>query len=137
MVYRKDWTQPQPGNQGFMRTAKCYGRMVNLGVNDLGSGGVVGMFKLPPFFLVLGSFGKVGNLAASGLSFTIGDPGSPNRYLAASATGVGGGVLGNLASTGFAYPVYSETEVQMTVAAAAVTPVAGILEFYLWGTIFA
>ena len=137
MVYRKDWGQPQPGAQGFMRTAKCYGRKVNLATTDLGAGGVVGMFKLPPFFLVLGCFGKVDPLAASGLTFNVGDPGSANRFLAASAVGVGGGNLNTLAATGFAYPVYSETEVQFAVLAAAVTPAAGVLEFYLWGTIFA
>jgi hypothetical protein len=137
MVYRKDWGQPQPGVQGFLRTAKVYGRKVNIATTDLGSGGVVGMFKLPPFFLVLGSFGKVDALAASGLTFNIGDPGSATRYLSASTAGVGGGTLNTLAATGLAYPVYTETEVQMAVQAAAVTPAAGILEYYLWGTIFA
>jgi hypothetical protein len=137
MVFRKDWTQPQPGALGFMRTAKVFGRKVNIQAADLGAGGVVGMFKLPPFFLVLGCYGKVDALAASGLTFNIGDPGSANRYLAASAAGVGGGTLNALAATGFNYPVYTETEIQMAVAAAAVTPAAGILEYYLWGTIFA
>jgi hypothetical protein len=138
MVYRKDWGQPQPGGQGFMRTSKCFGRKVNLAVADLGAGGVVGMFKLPPFFLVLGAFGKCDPLAASGLTFNIGDPGSANRFLAASAVGVAGSAgFTTLAATGFNYPVYAETEVQFSVLAAAVTPAAGILEYYLWGTIFA
>jgi hypothetical protein len=137
MAQRKDWGQPQPGAQGFLRTAKCFGRKVNIAAADLGAGGVVGMFRVPAYFLILGCYGKVDALAASGLTFNIGDAGSANRYLAASAAGVGGGTLNVLAATGLAYPVYSETEIQMAVQAAAVTPAAGILEYYLWGTIFA
>jgi hypothetical protein len=138
MAYRKDWGQPQPGSMGFLRTGKVFGRKVNLQTTDLGAGGVVGMFKLPPFFLILGAFGKCDALAASGLTFNIGDPGSANRFLAASAVGVGGSTgFTTLAATGLAYPVYSETEVQFAVVGAAVTPAAGVLEYYLWGTIFA
>jgi hypothetical protein len=101
MVYRRDWGQPQPGNMGFMRTAKAYGRKVNIAAADLGAGGVVGMFRLPPFFLVAG------------------------------------GTITTLAATGFNYPIYNETEIQFATAALPGAAAAGILEYYLWGTIFA
>jgi hypothetical protein len=139
MAYRRDWGQPQPGNMGFMRTAKAFGRKVNIAAADLGSGGVVGMFRLPPFFLVLGAYGNVAKLDTGtvALTFNIGDAGSANRYLAASTAGQGGGAITTLAATGFAYPVYSETEILFATVALPGAAAAGILEYYLWGTIFA
>jgi len=140
MVYRRDWGQPQPGGLGFMRTAKAFGRKVNIGVADVSAGGgPVGMFKLPPFFLVLGAFGICPDLdtGTAALTFNIGDPGSANRFLAASTVGQAGGVINTLAATGFNYPVYSETEVMFQVVTPSNVAAAGVLEYYLWGTIFA
>jgi hypothetical protein len=124
---------------GFMRTAKAYGRKVNIAAADLGAGGVVGMFRLPPFFLVLGAYGTVTKLDTGtvALTFNIGDAGSANRYLAASTAGQAGGTITTLAATGFNYPIYNETEIQFATAALPGAAAAGILEYYLWGTIFA
>ena len=138
MVYRKDWGQPQPGGQGFLRTAKVYGRKANIVAADLAAGGVVGLFQLPPFFLVLGAYGNVPDMdTGTGLVFSIGDAGSANRYLASSSAGQAGGVINTLAAAGFNYPVYTPTEVQLSINTPATGAVAGILEYYLWGTIFA
>jgi len=97
------------------------------------------MFKLPPFFLVLGAFGICPDLdtGTAALTFNIGDPGSANRFLAASTVGQAGGVINTLAATGFNYPVYSETEVMFQVVTPSNVAAAGVLEYYLWGTIFA
>jgi hypothetical protein len=139
MVYRKDWGQPQPGGQGFIRTAKVFGRKVNISAADLAAGGVVGMFQVPRYFLVLGAFGNVSKLdtGAVALKFDIGDPGLANRFLAASTAGQAGGTITTLAATGFNYPIYSETEIQFALNTAPGAAAAGILEYYLWGTIFA
>src|SRR5882672_5470637 len=137
MVYRKDWSQPQPGGQGFMRTAKCFGRKVNLQAADLGAGGVVGMFKVPPFFLVLGAYGIVPKLdnGTVALLFTLGDPGNSARYLTGNNVGQAGGTITTIAAAGFAFPTYLETEIQFTVTTPANLAAPGVFEYYLWGTI--
>jgi hypothetical protein len=140
MAYRRDWGQPQPGGQGFMRTAKVYGRKVNIAAIDVqAGGGPISMFKLPPFFLVLGAYGIVPDLdtGTAALTFNIGDPASANRFLAASTAGQAGGTITTLAATGFAFPTYVETEVLFQVVTPANVAAAGVLEYYLWGTIFA
>jgi hypothetical protein len=140
MVYRRDWGQPQPGGMGFMRTAKAYGRKVNLAAIDVqAGGGPIGMFKLPPFFLVLGAYGNCAKLDTGtvALTFNIGDPASANRFAAASTIGQAGGAITTLAATGLAFPTYQETEVLFQVATAANVAAAGILEYYLWGVNFA
>jgi hypothetical protein len=138
MAQRRDWGQPQPGGQGFHRTAKAFGRKVNLLTTDLVTNNVVGMFKLPPFFMVLGMYGIAADLdGAAGLTLSIGEPGLANRFLSASTIGQAGGNLPAMAATGFQFMTYSDTEVQLLIAAGAATPQAGILECYLWGVGFA
>jgi hypothetical protein len=136
MAFRRDYSQPQPGGQGFIRTGKVYGRKVNIQPTDLVASNVVGCFQLPPGFSVIGLYGIVSNLAASGLTFSLGDAALSNRYLNASPLGVGGGTLPVMLATGFLWRTYDATDVQMTINVSAVTPQAGILEFYLHGAIF-
>lgn len=139
MAYRRDWSQPQPGGQGFMRTAKAYGRKVNIVAADLAAGGIVGMFRLPPFFLVLGAYGLVPDMdtGTAALVFSVGDAASANRFLASSTAGQAGGTISTIAATGFAFPTYLETEVLFTVNTPSNVAAAGVLEYYLWGTVFA
>lgn len=138
MAFRRDWGQPQPGGLGFYRTGKVFGRKVNILPTDLVASGVVGCFILPPYFGVVGMYGVVSDIdGGAGLTFSLGDAGMNNRFLSAHAIGQAGGTLPAMAATGFNFRTFAETEVQMTVNVAAVTPQAGVLELYLHGAIFA
>jgi hypothetical protein len=140
MPYRRDWGQPQAGSQGFYRTAKVFGRKVNITAAELGAGGgPVGMFRLPPFFMVLGAYGNAPKMDTGtvALTFNIGDAVNGSRFLAGSTIGQGGGVISTLAAAGFAFQTFAETEVLFQVVTPANIAAAGVLEYYLWGTIFA
>jgi hypothetical protein len=140
MAYRRDWGQPQPGGMGFMRTGKVYGRKVNLAAIDVSAGGgPIGMFRLPPFFMVLGAYGIVPDMdtGTAALTFNIGDTSNAARFLAASTAGQAGGTITTLAAAGFQFQTFAETEVQFQVVTPANVAAAGVLEYYLWGAIFA
>lgn len=134
MVYRKDWSQPQTGAQGFARTVKTIGRRVTLSAGATGddvTGNVLGAFTLPPGFVVTGVL-CVSSAFAAGLVFTVGDPGSANRYITAGAPGA---TNTTLAATGLLYKTFSETEVQITIGTQAAGNVAGTIDLYLIGFI--
>jgi hypothetical protein len=140
MAYRRDWGQPQAGAQGFMRTAKVFGRKVNLATIDVSAGGgPIGMFRLPPFFMVLGAYGNCAKLDTGtvALTFNIGDAVNAARFAAASTIGQGGGAISTLAAAGLAFQTFTETEVLFAPVTPANVAAAGILEYYLWGAIFA
>lgn len=136
MVYRKDWGQPAAGGQGFARTMKAYGRKINLATTDLNlTGNVVGAFLLPANFKVINWIGPAIPAMGTGLKLDIGDAGSANRFLAADGTAAAGGALPVMASTGLFFTTTQDTEVQVKINTQTASPVAGVLEFYIYGFI--
>ena len=135
MVYRKDWGQPQQGAQGFARTMKAYGRKVNLSAIDLGTtNNVIGAFMVPGGFQIVGLIGPAVPALGTALVLSIGDAGLANRYLSGSTIGAAGGPMPAMATTGF-FRTFSDTEIQILIATQSSAPVAGILEFYLYGMV--
>jgi hypothetical protein len=136
MAYRKDWGQPQAGNQGFARTMKCFGRKANIAAADVGTtGNVVGLFSVPANFVVLGVFGSASALGAA-LVFSLGDAGNAARYLTGVTAGAAGGALPTtLAAGGQFFRTTQDTDIQMTVTTQTGAPVAGTIDAYLWGFI--
>ena len=138
MVYRKDWGQPQQGIQGFARNMKAFGRRVNISVADMNTlGNVVGLFIIPGGFVITGMIGP--QVPAFGTSFTysIGDPtsGGNARYLAATS-GAAAAALPAMAAGGLFFRTFTDTEIQLTVTAAATAAqTAGILELYFTGIV--
>ena len=136
MAFRKDWAQPAPGPQGFSRTMKAFGRKVNLSVADLGTtNNVVGLFMIPKDVIITGMIGPAVPALGTALVLSIGDAGSPARYLSASTIGAAGGALPAMATTGMFYRTTADTEVQLLIATQSSAPVAGILELYLTGIV--
>jgi hypothetical protein len=131
MVYRKDWSQPQVGGQGFARTMKTIGRRVNVSATDDVTGNTVGAFTIPAGFVVT-SILCVSSAFAAGLAFTVGDINSANRYL---TTGVAAATNTTLAAAGLLFKAPAETEVLVTIGTQAAGNVVGTLDTYLTGYI--
>jgi len=91
MAYRKDYVQPQQGDQGFARTMKCFGRRINFAVADMTLASVVGAFVLPANFMVLGIFGKTDALGTS-LAVSVGTPATPALLLAGQSLAAAGAI---------------------------------------------
>jgi hypothetical protein len=136
MVYRKDWGQPQAGNQGFARTMKVFGRNINIGVNDLAViNNVVGCFMVPAGF-VLTDFlpTTVPDLdTGAALSLSLGDSLLPTRLLSGSAVGQAGGAMPALAAGGFLYRFPTDTEIILTATAAAAGGIVAVWPIFLRG----
>jgi hypothetical protein len=138
MAYRKDWPQPQAGNQGFARTMKVYGRSVNVSTTDLATiNNVVGCFMVPGGFVLTNLLTTVVPDLDTGATLTIslGDAATPNRLLSASNVGQAGGNMPALATTGFLYRFPADTEIIMTATAAAAGGIAAAVPIYLQGFI--
>jgi hypothetical protein len=134
MVYRKDWGQPSQGLQGFARTMKAFGRKINLTAADLGTtNNVVGGFIVPGGFMILGWYGNTVPALGTALVLSIGDPASPARYLSGSTIGAAGGAFPAMAATGQFFRTFTDTEIQILIATQSSAPVAGVLEFYMFG----
>ena len=133
-VYRKDWAQPQAGTQGFAQTKKMFGRRINLSTTDLGTiNNTVGAFVVPRGFTVTGIiFVNTDMDSSTGLTISVGDAASANRYLSAQ-TGQAAGTTQTLASTGLLFANTADTEILLTMTAAATTAVAGTVDLYLDG----
>ena len=67
------------------------------------------------------------------LAISVGDAASPTRYLDSDTTAQDGGTQTTIASTGRFHRNTAETEILLTVTAAAGTPVAGTYDVYLQG----
>ena len=136
MVYRKDWGQPQAGNQGFARTMKVFGRSVAIGVADLATlNNIVGCFIVPGGFVLTDLLTTVVPDLDTGATLTIslGDALVPNRLLAASNIGQAGGNMPALAAAGFLYRYPADTEIILTASAAAAGGIAASVPIYLRG----
>jgi hypothetical protein len=139
MAYRKDWTQPQAGNQGFARTNKTYGRRVAIAVADNVTGNTVGAFMVPAGFTVL-SIIAVGTDMDSGAAMllNIGDAALATRFITglntqAAVTAVAFTTVTPGTNVLFTYT--NDTEILVTVATQAGTAVAGTVDIYLTGFI--
>lgn len=136
MAYRKDWGQPQVGNQGFAGTMKTIGRVVNIGTADNVTGNTIGAFKVPAGFMVTGIAAVSSDLdTATALVLSVGDAASGTRYLSSSAVGQSTTAVTALAATGLLFLNVVDTEILITVTTQSATFVAGTLSLYLTGFI--
>lgn len=135
MAYRKDWGQPQSGNQGFARTMKTFGRVVTLTVADLVTGNTVGAFTVPQGFVVTGIIAVATDMdtGTAALTLSVGDAASGVRYLSASVIGQAGTSTTTLASTGLLFKNAAETEILITVTLQPATAAAGTVSLFLSG----
>lgn len=135
MAYRKDWNQPQVGPQGFANTVKTIGRVVSISVADNVTANTVGAFVLPAGFTVTGILGSATDMdTGTAMLITIGDSGSANRYVTSLNTQAAVTSL-TLAAAGLLYKNTVDTEVLITIATQAGTPVAGTVTLYFTGFI--
>ncbi|MET4210519.1 hypothetical protein [Bradyrhizobium sp. LA2.1] len=133
MAYRKDWGQPQAGLQGEARTRKVFGRTVTVGTADNVTGNTIGAFMVPAWFTVTGILGSATDMdSGTAMLITIGDAGSANRFVTSLNTQAAVTSL-SLAAAGLLYTFATDTEVLITIATQAGTPVAGTVTAYLDG----
>jgi hypothetical protein len=138
MATRRAYAQPQQGSNAFARTKKVYGvAILPILSTDVGTiNNVVACFIVPKDFVIQTITFTAPSLAASALTLSIGDALVPARLVSASTIGVAGGTVTTLAAGGQYYQYPADTEIQLLVAAAGVTPAAGnITNFYLEGFI--
>ena len=139
MAYRKDWGQPQIGGLGFFGTRKAIGRCINVLAADVnGAGNQIGIFSVPPGFIVDGILFSATDMDTGGaptLSFSLGDAGSAFRYLNADTIARAGGVTTTLAAGGLLYKNAVETEIILQVSGVAQVGAAGTVDVYLFGTV--
>src|SRR4029077_2773733 len=136
MVYRKDWSQPQAGPQGFARTMKVYGRSVNILVPDLATiNNVVGCFVVPAGFVLTGLLTTTVPDLDTGatLTLSLGDAALPTRILNASNIGQAGGAMPAAAAGAFLYRYPIDTEIILTATAAAAGGIATAVPIYIQG----
>jgi hypothetical protein len=136
MAYRKDWGQPQAGQQGFARTMKVFGRSVNINATELATiNNIVGAMMVPAGFTLTDFLATtVPDLdTGAALTLSIGDALSPTRLLNASTVGQAGGAMPALAATGFLYRFPTDTEIIITATAAAAGGIAAAWPIYLRG----
>jgi hypothetical protein len=138
MAYRKDWPQPQAGNQGFARTMKIFGRTVNINATELATiNNIVGCFMVPAGFTVTGFVPTTVPDLDTGatLTLSLGDALLPTRLLSASTVGQAGGAMPALAATGFLYRFPTDTEIILTATAAAAGGIAAAWPIQIQGFI--
>jgi hypothetical protein len=135
MTYRKDWTEPQQGEEGFSRTMKSFGRKINITAPDNVTNNVIGLFQIPANFCITGIIGTMPAIGTA-FSFSIGDPGNPARYVSGSGVGVAGGALPAIAASGLFFRTTAKTEIQMLVALQSSAFAAGVAEIYLQGFVY-
>jgi hypothetical protein len=136
MAYRKDWGQPQAGQQGFARTMKVFGRSVNINATELATiNNIVGVMMVPAGFTLTDFLSTtVPDLdTGAALTLSLGDALSPTRLLSASTVGQAGGAMPALAATGFLYRFPTDTEIILTATAAAAGGIAAAWPIYLRG----
>lgn len=133
MAYRKDWGQPNAGLQGEARTVKMFGRVVTITVADNVTGNTVGAFTVPAGFTVTGILGAATDMdSGAAMLVTVGDSGSAARFVASLNTQAAVTSL-TLAAAGLLYTFLVDTEILITIATQAGTPVAGTMTVYLQG----
>jgi hypothetical protein len=135
---RKDWIQPQSGGQGFARTMKTFGRVVNVSVADNVTGTVIGAFTVPAGFVVTSILAVPTDMdSGTAMTISVGDAASGTRFLSASTMGQAGTLTTTAltTATGLLFKYTTETEIQVTITLQATTAVAGTIALYLTGFI--
>jgi len=133
MPYRRDWIQPQVGPMGFANTQKVIGRVVNISVADNVTANTIGAFRVPAGFTVTGIILVGTDMdSATAMLLNIGDAGLATRYFTGLNTQAAV-TSQTLAATGLLYLNTVDTEILVTIATQATTPVAGTLAVYLIG----
>jgi hypothetical protein len=133
MPYRKDWSQPQIGANGFARTMKTIGRTVTVTVADNVTANTIGAFVLPAGFTATGILGSATDMdSGAAMLITVGDSGNAARYVASLNTQAAVTSL-TLAAAGLLYKNTADSEVLITIATQAGTAVAGTVTVYLQG----
>jgi hypothetical protein len=134
MAYRKDWGQPQAGQQGFARTMKVFGRSVAIRITDFTTvNNTVGCFVVPKGFTAVSLLTTtVPDLdTGAALVLVLGDSALANRLVAAN---IGqGGPMPALAATGFLYHYTADTEIVLTATTAAAGGIAASVPIFLQG----
>jgi hypothetical protein len=131
MAIRTAYRQPQAGSQGFARTKKVFGNLVNLTAADVVLNAQCAVMRVPKGFNLQAWSGTVGDLdTGATLSFSIGDNGYPAlgiaanlaRFMATNTVGQAGGALPALALTGAALPYEfpDDTDILLTSTVASV-----------------
>lgn len=135
MAYRRDWAQPQTGPMGFVGTKKVVGRTVTIGTADNVTANTIGAFKIPAGFTVTGILGSATDMdSGTAMLITVGDAGNAARYVA-SVSAQAAITSWTLAAAGLLFLNTVDTEVLITIATQAGTPVAGTATIFLEGFI--
>lgn len=122
--------------EGHARSLKALGGAIAILAADLALNNTVGLFKAPKGFTLVDAFGFPTDMDTNGaptLLITIGDSGSANRFLTSSNAAQSGAALAALATTGRGYKFTADTEIVLTVTAAAATAAAGTLTYFMVG----
>lgn len=134
MTYRKDWGQPQVGQEGFVGTMKCIGRVVTISATDNTTANTVGAFKVPAGFLVTGIIAVPTDMDSStNMLISVGDAASGVRYLSSSTMGQAATTVTTLAAAGLLFLNTVDTEILVTITAQGTA--AGTIALYLLGVI--
>lgn len=133
MAYRKDWGQPQAGGYGGARSMKTFGRVAAVSVADNVTGNTIGAFMVPAGFTPTGIVGSATDMdTGTAMLITVGDSGNAARLVASLNTQAAVTSL-TLAAAGLLYQYPADTEVLITIATQAGTPVAGTVAVFLTG----
>lgn len=137
MAYRKAWAAPQVG-LGEARSVKSLGGTFAILSTDVGTiNNTVGLFVAPAGFVItdIAAYSTDMDTGGPTLTLSLGDSGSATRLLNASTIGQAGTSVLVLAAAGQNYKFLVDTEIILTVTAAATTPAAGTLTINLKGWI--
>jgi len=132
-------TTPLPWH-GTYRNLKAYGGALALAAADTGTpGNTVQLFSVPKGFTVTDlnfDCTRLDNNGTPTLTLSIGDAGQANRLVSASTIGQAAESEADpIAPGGLGYKYPADTDIQLSVTAAAATPAAGTLTLFLKGFI--
>lgn len=136
MADRIAFTQPQTGGQGFARTMKTLGGVVNLLAADMVTANTVQLLQVPRGFVLTGVYLALTDIDTNGsptVAVTLGDAASAARFVASSTIGQAGGSTTTLAATGLYYAFPADTNIALTFGTGSATAVAGTATVYLTG----
>ena len=103
---------------------------------DVALNNQVSICRVHTGFVAQSQFGTMPDLDSGGsptATAAIGDSGSNNRFLAASNTVQTGAAVPPMAATGVLYQFTDDTDILLTITAAAATPQAGSGTYYIEG----
>ncbi len=136
MAPRIAYSQPQAGGQGFARTKKVLGGLVNLLATDVALAAQTSIMKVPAGFTATNLYASATDMDTNGsptLALSIGDSGSLVRLLSSSTIGQAGTSTSTIATTGLYYTFPVDTDIILSATTGSATAVAGTLTCYLEG----